>query len=43
MPLPLTRKELEGFRENGLKEIRFEDFVDEEDPPVRRFRVLYQN
>ena len=42
MPWPLTRKELDGFKKNGLKEIAFEDFIDEEDPPVRRFRVVYK-
>jgi SAM-dependent methyltransferase len=42
MPWPLTRKELDGFMENGLKEISFEDYVDEEDPPVRRFKVTYE-
>jgi SAM-dependent methyltransferase len=42
MPWPLTRIELDGFKENGLKEIGFEDFVDEEEPPVRRFRIVYK-
>ena len=25
----------------GLEEVAFEDYVDDEDPPVRRFRVEY--
>jgi len=42
MPWPLIRDELDEFRAGGLKEIFFEDFLDEEEPPVRRFRVVYQ-
>lgn len=41
-PWPLTRGEVAGPRENGLVEVRFEDFLDDEDPPVRRFRVEYR-
>ena len=41
MPWPLMRSELGCFRECGLGESRFEDYVDDEDPPVRRFRVEY--
>jgi len=41
MPWPLTRAELEAFRDCGLKEAAFEDYLDEEEPPVRRFRVEY--
>ncbi len=41
MPWPLMRSELGRFRECGLGESRFEDYVDDEDPPVRRFRVEY--
>jgi SAM-dependent methyltransferase len=42
MPWPLTKHELDGFHRHGLKEIAFEDFLDDEDPPVRRYRVMYQ-
>jgi SAM-dependent methyltransferase len=42
LPWPLTRFELDGFTRAGLVEESFEDFMDGEDPPVRRFRVLYQ-
>ncbi len=42
MPWPLTRVELEGFTAAGLTEERFEDYRDDEDPPVRRFRVSYR-
>jgi SAM-dependent methyltransferase len=41
MPWPLTRKEFEVFTQPGLQEASFEDFLDAEDPPVRRFRALY--
>lgn len=41
MPWPLLRRELEHFVRCGLTEVRFEDYVDREDPPVRRFRVEY--
>jgi SAM-dependent methyltransferase len=42
MPWPLTRIELNGFTAAGLHEVRFEDYVESEDPPVRRFRVEYR-
>ena len=41
MPWPLTRFELEKFTQQGLSETSFEDYIDEEDPPVRRFRAVY--
>jgi hypothetical protein len=41
MPWPLTRRELNHFTEMGLRELSFEDFHDDETPPVRRFRALY--
>ena len=41
MPWPLTRDELREFLACGLEEVRFEDYVDDETPPVRRFRVEY--
>jgi SAM-dependent methyltransferase len=41
MPWPLTKRELTSFKEFGLDEVTFEDFLDAEEPPVRRFRVTY--
>ena len=37
MPWPLTRAELDRFVGLGLQEVSFSDFLDLEDPPVRRF------
>jgi SAM-dependent methyltransferase len=42
MPWPLTREELYVFRSFGLTELSFEDYLDDEDPPTRRFRAVYQ-
>lgn len=42
MPWPLTREELRHFEDGGLNCLSFEDYVDCEDPPVRRFRAVYQ-
>ena len=41
MPWPLSRAELYDFQKCGLTEIRFEDFMDQEEPPVRRFRIEF--
>jgi SAM-dependent methyltransferase len=41
MPYPLTKRELEQFESLGLSSQLFEDYLDSEIPPVRRFRVLY--
>jgi hypothetical protein len=41
MPWPLTRNELNEFVRAGLVEESFEEFFDNEEPPTRRFRVLY--
>jgi SAM-dependent methyltransferase len=41
MPWPLTRSELMHFEEFGLKVESFDDFLDNEDPPVRRFRAVF--
>jgi ubiquinone/menaquinone biosynthesis C-methylase UbiE len=43
MPWPLTRKEFRTFEEGGLREVSFEDYVDSEVPPVRRFRAAYES
>jgi hypothetical protein len=42
MPWPLTKEELGLFQTHSLKEISFEDYLDNEKPPVRRFRVTYR-
>ena len=42
MPWPLTKRELAHFGGNGLESVEFEDFMDTEDPPVRRFRAVYR-
>jgi SAM-dependent methyltransferase len=42
MPWPVVREELKEFEACGLQEVNFEEYVDKEDPPVRRFRVEYR-
>ena len=42
MPWPLTRAEVEAIASPELALVRFEDFLDREDPPVRRFRALFR-
>jgi SAM-dependent methyltransferase len=42
MPWPLTVGDLEPFVKSGLNLISFQDYLDEEDPPVRRFRIQYR-
>jgi SAM-dependent methyltransferase len=42
MPWPLIREELGEFKACGLREVSFEEYFDQEDPPVRRFRVEYR-
>jgi SAM-dependent methyltransferase len=41
LPWPLTRAEMNEFVRAGLAEESFEEYFDNEDPPARRFRVLY--
>jgi SAM-dependent methyltransferase len=41
MPWPLTKDDLDLFTESGLQLVSFEDFFDEEEPPVRRFKVQF--
>lgn len=43
MPWPLTREDLAGFISCGLRELSFSDYMDNEEPPVRRFRAVYVN
>jgi SAM-dependent methyltransferase len=42
MPWPLTKEDVEVFKSTGLRQVRFEDYFDQEEPPKRRFRVEYQ-
>jgi SAM-dependent methyltransferase len=42
MPWPLTRAELGAIAMPDLTPISFEDFLDDEDPPVRRFRASFR-
>jgi|SRR5688572_7219693 len=43
MPWPLTRRELSGLAERArLVERSYEDYRDSENPPVRRFRCIYE-
>ena len=42
MPWPLTRPEVEGVAGGELTLASFEDFVDDEEPPVRRFRAAFR-
>jgi hypothetical protein len=42
LPWPLMRQELSAFADAGLREIRVEDYVDDEDPPVRRVRAHFR-
>lgn len=41
MPWPLTRTEIESFASVGLALTDFADLLDDEDPPVRRFRATF--
>jgi len=41
MPWPLTKEDLSLFEAHGLKEVSLEDFMDREEPPVRRFKATY--
>jgi 2-polyprenyl-3-methyl-5-hydroxy-6-metoxy-1,4-benzoquinol methylase len=42
MPWPLKKDELSLFEAQGLRNVSFEDYKDNEDPPVRRFRAIYR-
>jgi ubiquinone/menaquinone biosynthesis C-methylase UbiE len=43
MPYPLTVEEVMGFVEYGPILEQFEDYMDEESPPVRRFRATFRH
>jgi ubiquinone/menaquinone biosynthesis C-methylase UbiE len=38
----LTKENLDGFLSLGLRQVQFEDYLDQEEPPTRRFRVEYR-
>jgi len=40
-PWPLAKNDLAYFLQAGLQCDNFEDFIDDETPPIRRFRALY--
>ena len=42
MPWPLTRGEVEAIGADDLELERVDDFVDDEDPPVRRLRATFR-
>ena len=44
MPWPLTMEDFVSFdkMQTGLVRVSFEDYMDNEDPPIRRFRALYK-
>jgi SAM-dependent methyltransferase len=42
MPWPLTAREIRAFEREGLACRSFEDFMDQQTPPVRRFRAVFQ-
>ena len=41
-PWPLSKRELKALTDVGLVQCEFEDFFDDEDPPVRRFVLLFK-
>jgi SAM-dependent methyltransferase len=42
MPWPLTENEVRSFQHHGLTLVELEDFMDAQEPPVRRFRAFLQ-
>ncbi len=41
-PWPLTREDLTTFEATGLTEVRFQEFYDQRDDPIRHFLVEYK-
>ena len=41
LPYPLTKEELAYFEELGLKQVKFEDYIQPKDSSIRRFRIEY--
>jgi SAM-dependent methyltransferase len=42
MPWPLTQPEVRAFADAGLSCERFDDYMDREEPTVRRFRAVFR-
>ena len=42
LPWPLSHAEIGHFASHGLRPLSFENFFDDREPPVRRFRALFQ-
>lgn len=42
MPYPLTKDEVMQFMQLGFSLVKFEDYCDQESPPVRRFRAEFR-
>jgi SAM-dependent methyltransferase len=42
MPWPVTEETVRGFTDHGLDLVSFEDYRDDETPPVRRFRAEFE-
>lgn len=42
MPWPLTKQEVNSFTDFGLQLLAFEDYVEQEETPVRRFRAEFR-
>jgi hypothetical protein len=42
LPWPLSHAEIGHFASHGLRRLSFENFFDDREPPVRRFRALFQ-
>lgn len=42
LPWALSRKDLSRFDANGFRQIRFEEMIGDEEPPINRFVVEYE-
>ena len=42
LPWPLTREQVLAFEAAGLELLTFDDFSDDREPPVRRFRAVFR-
>lgn len=42
LPWPLTKETVMRFEDEGLRLVAFDDYDDDEDPPVRRFRAEFE-
>ena len=42
LPWALSRKDLSRFAANNFKQIRFEEMIGDEEPPIKRFVVEYE-